>query len=551
MEERSKFAPTVALGGLLLGALANLLLRPWPSGLNLALCTVVLLGTGALLVRKGAVSVTGDTRWMGGVALLLGLLFPWRDSTALAALTFLALIAMLGLLAAFARSGNVRQANVGDYLRRIVVAGFLSLFGSLPLLFQEINWSGLPKGRWSKQAGALLRGLLIAIPLLFVFGGLLIAADAVFEKLVSDLFTFDLDVWVSHVVMTVILGALAAGYLRYALVAPHGPGAPVAGMFATAVAPSADQQIGVAAVDPNATGSTTTNSAVPPHGVAVTPSATASVQPAQNGERFTLGPIEIGVVLGLLGALFLAFVLVQFRYFFGGAAVVEASIGLTYAQYARRGFFELVWVSALVLPLLLVMHGLADEGRPAAIRLFRTLAGVLIALLFLIMGSALRRMFLYQQEFGLTELRLYATALMGWLAILFAWFAATELRGKLNRFAFGALLSGLTVLLALHLLNPDALIVRTNVARLEEGRDLDVHYVLNLSADAVPALIASLDQVEGEEGARIAQRLLRTWAYTEPDDWRNWKVSRSLARQAVEANRERLEALAATAPRER
>lgn len=542
MEERSKFAPTVALGGLLLGALANLLLRPWPSGLNLALCTVVLLGMGALLVRKGAVSVTGDTRWMGGVALLLGMLFPWRDSTALAALTFLALIAMLGLLAAFARSGNVRQANVGDYLRRIVVAGFLSLFGSLPLLFQEINWSGLPKGRWSKQAGALLRGLLIAIPLLFVFGGLLIAADAVFEKLVSDLFTFDLDVWMSHVVMTVILGALAAGYLRYALVAPHGPGAPTAWTF-----PALSQPAGApadATVDPSADAAA---SSVPaPAHQPGQPALTA-----QNGERFTLGPIEIGVVLGLLGALFLAFVLVQFRYFFGGAAVVEASIGLTYAQYARRGFFELVWVSALVLPLLLVMHGLADEGRPAAIRLFRTLAGVLIALLFLIMGSALRRMFLYQQEFGLTELRLYATALMGWLAILFAWFAATELRGKLNRFAFGALLSGLTVLLALHLLNPDALIVRTNVARLEEGRDLDVHYVLNLSADAVPALIASLDQVEGEEGARIAQRLLRTWAYTEPDDWRNWKVSRSLARQAVEANRERLEALAATAPRER
>lgn len=542
MEERSKFAPTVALGGLLLGALANLLLRPWPSGLNLALCTVVLLGTGALLVRRGAVSLNDDTRWMGGVALLLGLLFPWRDSTALAALTFLALIAMLGLLAAFARSGNVRQANVGDYLRRIVVAGFLSLFGSLPLLFQEINWSGLPKGRWSKQAGALLRGLLIAIPLLFVFGGLLIAADAVFEKLVSDLFTFDLDVWMSHVVMTVILGALAAGYLRYALVAPHGPGAPTAWTF-----PALSQPAGApadATVDPSADAAA---SSVPaPAHQPGQPALTA-----QNGERFTLGPIEIGVVLGLLGALFLAFVLVQFRYFFGGAAVVEASIGLTYAQYARRGFFELVWVSALVLPLLLVMHGLADEGRPAAIRLFRTLAGVLIALLFLIMGSALRRMFLYQQEFGLTELRLYATALMGWLAILFAWFAATELRGKLNRFAFGALLSGLTVLLALHLLNPDALIVRTNVARLEEGRDLDVHYVLNLSADAVPALIASLDQVEGEEGARIAQRLLRTWAYTEPDDWRNWKVSRSLARQAVEANRERLEALAATAPRER
>jgi hypothetical protein len=62
----------------------------------------------------------------------------------------------------------------------------------------------------------------------------------------------------------------------------------------------------------------------------------------------SLGAIEAGVMLGLLDLLFLAFVAVQVRYFFGGSALVQATTGLTYAEYARRGFFELVTVAAPV-----------------------------------------------------------------------------------------------------------------------------------------------------------------------------------------------------------
>jgi hypothetical protein len=60
-----------------------------------------------------------------------------------------------------------------------------------------------------------------------------------------------------------------------------------------------------------------------------------------NGRVALLGPVELSIVLGLLDILFLAFVLVQFRYLFGGAELVRVSTSLTYAEYARRGFFEL------------------------------------------------------------------------------------------------------------------------------------------------------------------------------------------------------------------
>jgi hypothetical protein len=110
---------------------------------------------------------------------------------------------------------------------------------------------------------------------------------------------------------------------------------------------------------------------------------------------------------------------------------VQVVPGLTYAEYARQGFFELVAVAALVLLLLLVAHELLRRHTvsPGQQWLFRALAGGQIVLLYVIMASAGQRMRLYQEAFGLTELRLYATAFMLWLAAVFAWFTVTVLRG--------------------------------------------------------------------------------------------------------------------------
>ena len=162
------------------------------------------------------------------------------------------------------------------------------------------------------------------------------------------------------------------------------------------------------------------------------------------------------------------------------------------------------------------------------------------------MASALLRMRLYQQAYGLTELRLYTTAFMGWLALVFVWFLATVLRGRRDRFAFGALVAAFAVLLLLDGLNPDALIVRTNVNRAGAAAtdNFDERYASGLSADAVPALIASLPALSEPKRATVARTLLARWSPPEERDWRTWNWGRARAWQAVEANRANLEALA-------
>ncbi|MCX6021730.1 MAG: DUF4173 domain-containing protein, partial [Chloroflexi bacterium] len=211
---------------------------------------------------------------------------------------------------------------------------------------------------------------------------------------------------------------------------------------------------------------------------------------------------------------------------------VEASAALSYAEYARRGFFELVIVAALGLPLLLVADWALRRERPREVTVFRVLAGVLVGLVFIIMASAVQRMMLYQDEYGLTELRVYTTAFMGWLAVLFALFAGTVLSGRPRPFAFAALSSGLVAVLLLHGLNPDALIARTNVARAR----FDPYYAGALSADAVPVLLQALPGLSPADAVIVASCLLQRWTPLSNADWRSANMARSIARESVQAN---------------
>jgi len=465
-----------------LGVLGDTLLRATPWGIN----GVLWIGTGSAallgLARRERLALTGGGRWMLIPALLFAAAFAWRDSLTLKALDALAILVALSLVALRARFGAVRLAGVTEYASCMLVAGLNALFGSLLLAFNDIQWKEIPRGGGMKHAVAVGRGLLIALPLLLIFGGLFVAADAVFAHLVTGSLNLDAETLLSHVFLAAACAWLTGGYLRGALLRDQ----------------RADDE-------------------------------------EPRSQTVTLGTIELGVVLGLLDALFLGFVLVQLRYFFGGSALVQATTGLTYAQYARHGFFELVTVAALVLLLLLLTHWLLRREDRHGERIFRVLAGVQIVLLFVIMASAVQRMRLYQMEYGLTELRFYTMAFMGWLAVVFVWFALTALRGRRNLFAFGALLTGFLAIGLLHIVNPDAAIVRANAIHHRAGHRFDIVYNTSLSADAVPALTEMLSALSPQDREKAITRLLTRWTQREWVDWRTWSLSRSQAQQSLRA----------------
>src|SRR5258708_40155110 len=164
--------------------------------------------------------------------------------------------------------------------------------------------------------------------------------------------------------------------------------------------------------------------------------------------------------------------------------------------------------SGLVLPILLGAEALVHGATAPQLRVFRQLAGLLLGLLAVIMASALQRMRLYVSAFGLSTDRLYATAFMILLLGVFAWFAWTILRGQRQRFVFGSLMQGLAVLAGLHLLNPDAFIVNTNLSRPAAERPFDAKNALKLGGDAVPPLLAALPRLPAGDRCPVVQRLL-------------------------------------------
>jgi hypothetical protein len=266
--------------------------------------------------------------------------------------------------------------------------------------------------------------------------------------------------------------------------------------------------------------------------------------PAGSDLRPRLGITETAVAISLINMLFLLFVAVQFRHLFGGAGVVELTPGLTYAEHARRGFFELVAAVGLVLPLLVGADALLRRERPRDDRIFCTLAGVQIVLVLVIAASALGRMHLYQQAYGLTEARVYATAALLSAMLVLAWFALSVLRSRREAFAAGTLAIALAAVALLHVVDPDALIARTNIARAAQGAPLDAAYTTSLGADAVPVLVAALSALPPDAQCRTARRLLRNWPPHGRPPLRAWNLGDSRARAAVRSAADRLHAAA-------
>jgi hypothetical protein len=410
--------------------------------------------------------------------LLFASLLVWHDSPLLVAANLLAIAAAVSIGAL----RNVREATLTEYGEGFVGAATSTLVGAAPLLMTDIRWNELAGRARSERVTAVARGFALGLPLLLVFGALFVAADAVFKQLVSSAVPSVDASLVERVAIVVVWAWLVGGLLRDLLKARE----------------------------------------------------RAEEVPLARTRR-GLGVVEICVALAFLDALFLAFVIVQFRYLFGGSALVQSEAHLTYAEYARHGFFELVAVTALTLPVLLLADwALGDRAR----RAFRWLAVVLLALLAVVIASALQRMRLYVQHFGLTELRLYATGVILWLAVVAAWFAVTVLRGRRHAFAVGALVAGFAATFALNVVNPDALIAGTNVTRPA----VDVAYLARLSDDAVPTLVTRIRSLPAPQRAVLAQALLARGASN--GDWRSWNLSRARADDVISRHRAELSVLA-------
>jgi Domain of unknown function (DUF4173) len=228
--------------------------------------------------------------------------------------------------------------------------------------------------------------------------------------------------------------------------------------------------------------------------------------PALPRPRLSVG--EWAIPLALLDLLFLAFVVVQLTVLFGGHDHVLETAGLTYAEYARHGFWQLILAAALTLAVVGAAARLAVVRSPAERILLRTLLGSLCVLTLVVVASAVHRLHLYEDAFGLTRQRLAAETFSWGLGALFALVLLAGLvraaRRELPRLALAGAGVGLV---AFSLSNPDGRVAQRNVERWQRTGNLDVAYLQGLSADAVPALAGLPDPLRARVLAPFEDRL--------------------------------------------
>jgi hypothetical protein len=479
MNARTELRRPALMWALGLGVLADALVRvPGRPGLNVALWALAGVAVLVVPLRRRSDPPARETRWLVGGALAFAGALTLRDAEALAVFSLFAAVALLMMAAGRAATAWASRAQVSDVAFSVVRVGVLCAAGPLGWGRAARNPDAHASG-WARRTRTLARGTVMALPALLVLGALLMSADPVFARMIRDVFQIDIELLVEHLVFAAVIAWLTAGYLRAYLV-------------------SDDDVMG--------------RLRVPQPGLAAA---------------------EVSVALWILNLLFLGFMAVQLRYLFGGADLVEVTAGLTYAEYARRGFFELVAAAALVVPILLLADWAAAPDTSRSRVVLRTTMVLLVVLLVGVIVSAAYRMRLYQEAYGLTEQRFFVSVVIVWLTAVLGWLVLTVLRGRRERFAFGSIVAGLACIAAVHVLNPHALIARVNIDRAAAGKEYDGNYLRMLSADAVPVILSRLDRLPEAERCRAARMLEERWSGERPGGWRAWNLSDWRARRLV------------------
>ncbi|MEU9861869.1 DUF4173 domain-containing protein [Streptomyces sp. NPDC047971] len=199
------------------------------------------------------------------------------------------------------------------------------------------------------------------------------------------------------------------------------------------------------------------------------------------------GRMEWATPLIVLNLLFAAFNAVQLTVLFGGYDKVLEETDLTYSEYARQGFWQLLMATLLTLVVIGLALRWAPRGEPRDRTLVRAVLGTLCVLTLVVVASALRRMDLYVDAYGLTRLRISVAAMEIWLGLAIVLIMAAGIFGA--RLLPRALaVSAAAAVLAFGLASPDAIVAANNVERYDRLDKIDVPYLAGLSADAVPAL---------------------------------------------------------------
>jgi hypothetical protein len=479
-----RFPVRIALAGLALGLIFDRVVFDHPLGFGFPLFLALTLGALALTLKWERLAPLRENLWIFAPLLFFGAMIAVRANGFVTFLNLAAVLLLLGVIAMYLLREPLSQLSVPGFALSPLVAPLMAgLRGAQTSRLAAMESAKVWQGNRGRSWLPVARGLLLASPVVIIFAVMLSSADLMFAEVLRRLLPVDFVEFIQrlmvHGTVTLFVGFVLLGGLAY-------------------VAWREERS----------------NEAKP--------SSLSFTVPKM------LGLTESAVVLNAVNLLFAAFVVIQIPYLFGGQLNIDLG-NVTYAEYARRGFGELVFTSVLVLGMLLALGTLTPRETLRQKALFNLSSTVMVGLTVVMLVSAFKRLLLYEEAYGFSEMRVYPHVFMVWLALLLGWFLVT-LWLKPNRFAIGLVVACIGFVATLDVMNVDSFIVQQNVRRYElMGTDafryrdaylddyerwratalerIDTSYLTRLSDDAIPALIEGVGRLQGQPKWNVEDHL--------------------------------------------
>jgi hypothetical protein len=484
---------------LLLGWLFDFLFWEHPIGVNFALfSTLCLLGGFGILLVDGF-RPARKTLWLLVPFLFFTTITFLRQEPLTIFLAYTFTTISLVLLVNSYMGGQWMQYGLSDYVIKST-----RLIGSMivrPFRFLLFNYRAdkedVKNGNTTRKLpiAGIVRGLLIALPIVILFTSMFASADLVFDQKLTDfLDKFEADDISEYITRTIYV--LLCAYL-------------MAGVFLHATFESGDEKM------------------------------------REEGNPFIkpfLGFTESAVILGSVSILFTIFVIIQFQYFFGGQSNIGVE-GYSYSEYARRGFNELINIAFISLVMIIGLSKFTRRETDVQRRVYSGLSIFLVVLVMVILVSAYQRIDLAIDWHGYSRLRLYPRIFLIWLGILFVSIVALETLRLEKYFTFAFLLASFAFGASLAFVNVDHAIVKYNIPRVLEGKTLNTIHLSSLSTDAIPALVDDFKSLDMPQPTREGVgAILLCYIHSDPmndetlqENWQSFNHSRWQAYWALQS----------------
>ncbi|HEY4486248.1 MAG TPA: DUF4173 domain-containing protein [Candidatus Paceibacterota bacterium] len=486
--ERQRYSNILTLGAtaLFLGIVSTVLFYEQGLGLNFSLFVAIVAISGLFLSHIFSQRTKQEQYLLIGIALFFSLMVFVHSSELLTFFNIVGCTLLFLIITNTFVGKQIREYLPSEYIRLLFLPlHFVKSF--FKTFLEMVSLRGI-FGEHSRTK-EIVRGSIMAVVAIVIFGALFASADAVFEKIISHIFTFKLS---EDIVGRFIFGAVVSLFFI--------------GTFGFMFRSSHSSAISV------------------------------------SGDKLrNLGSVETAILLGSINVLFFLFIILQLTYLFGGESHF-ASAGLTYAEYARKGFFELILVAILSYLIISFAETQVVKKEKRHLLSFKIASALLVAQVILILISAFMRLSLYENAYGFTEIRLYSYALMIWIAVILVLLSHhIWTNGERTVFAFRTFCTIVLLLFAMNMLNPDIFIAKKNLKRYADTGTIDAKYLASLSNDALPYTIHLLDDPDEIVRKDFADGLYWKIDHMSKRTWQSMHFNQAQSEKLLESRRNTIE----------